>query len=121
MVTDKIETEKARVNLKADRARLFNEKNSLVAKKEELRAEIATLNTTELPNVPIHRHQDPLLRPIQNKLKTKRPPLFDGLKKNLQRFLIGTRYYQRFYQQSLSFDSNKVQNVIVNIIGNVSK
>ena len=35
-VTDKMETEKAKVNLEVDRARLLGEKNSLVAKREEL-------------------------------------------------------------------------------------
>ena len=45
---DKIETEKAKVNLEADRTRLFNEKNSLVAKKEKLRAEIAALNVANV-------------------------------------------------------------------------
>jgi len=53
LVADKTETEKARVNLEADRARLFDEKNSLVAKREELRAEIAALNATRPPNVPV--------------------------------------------------------------------
>ena len=53
LITDKIETEKARVNLKTDRIRLFDEKNSLIAKREELRTEIATLNAVRLPNVPI--------------------------------------------------------------------
>ncbi len=48
LVTDKIETEKAKVNLEADRTRLFNEKNSLVAKKEKLRAEIAALNVANV-------------------------------------------------------------------------
>ena len=62
LVTDKIETEKVRVNLEADKARLFDEKNSLVVKREELRAEIATLNAAGLLNVPIHGHQNPLLR-----------------------------------------------------------
>jgi len=79
LMTDKMETEKTKVNLEADRARLFDEKNSLVAKKEELQAEIATLNAT---NVPIRGHQDPLLGPTRDKFKAKRPPSFDGLKKN---------------------------------------
>ena len=46
-----METEKARVNLEANRTQLFGKKNSLVAKKEELRAEIVTLNATGPPNV----------------------------------------------------------------------
>ena len=53
LVIDKTETEKARVNLEADKARLFGEENSLVAKREELRAEIAALNVV---NVPIRGH-----------------------------------------------------------------
>ncbi|HYT42099.1 MAG TPA: hypothetical protein VEP90_07120 [Methylomirabilota bacterium] len=56
LMVDKTETEKARVNLKADRVRLLGEKNSLVAKREELRAEIAILNVTRLPNVPVCRY-----------------------------------------------------------------
>ena len=47
-MTDKIETEKTKVNLEIDRTRLFNKKNSLVAKKEELRAEIVTLNVVNV-------------------------------------------------------------------------
>ena len=44
LVTNKIKTEKARVNLEVDKMRLFGEKNSLIVKKEELQAEIAMLN-----------------------------------------------------------------------------
>jgi len=35
-MTDKMKIEKIKANLKADRTQLFNEKNSLIAKKEEL-------------------------------------------------------------------------------------
>ena len=80
LVTDKMETEKIRINLEADRIQLFDKKNSLVAKKEELRAEIVALNAA---NVPIRKHQDPFLKPIRDKFKAKRSPPFDGLKKNL--------------------------------------
>ena len=97
LMTDKIKTEKTRVNLKTDKAQLLGEKNSLIAKREELRAEIATLNTTGLPNVPIRGYQDPFLKPTQDKFKAKRPPLFDSLKENFQRFFTKTRYYQGFY------------------------
>jgi len=90
LMTDKMETEKTRVNLKADRAQLFGEKNSLVAKREKLRTEIAMLNTA---NIPVRSYQDPLLKPTRDKLKAKRSPSFDGLKKNFQKFFIGTRYY----------------------------
>ncbi len=44
LITNKMETKKARVNLKADRTQLFGKKNSLVVKREELRTEIVTLN-----------------------------------------------------------------------------
>ena len=90
LITDKIETEKVKVNLEVDKVRLFGEKNSLVAKREELRAEIAVLNAT---NVPIRSHQDPILRLIRNKFKVKRLLLFDSLKKNFQKFFTGIRYY----------------------------
>jgi len=35
-MTDKMKTEKAKVNLEANRVQLFDEKNSLIVKKEEL-------------------------------------------------------------------------------------
>jgi len=98
LMTDKMEAKKARVNLETDKMRLLDKKNSLVAKREELRAEIAILYTTRLSNAPIYGHQDLLLRSIRDKLKAKRPLPFDGLKKNLQGFLTRTRYYQGFYQ-----------------------
>src|SRR6266699_3083830 len=115
---DKIKTKKTRVNLKADKTQLFDEKNFLVVKREELRTEIVTLN---IVNVLVRRYQDPLLRPTRDKFKAKRSLSFDGLKKNFQRFFIRARYYQGFYQQSLSFDSDKIQNAIVNMVGDVSK
>jgi len=36
LITNKMETEKTKVNLKTDKTRLFNEKNFLIVKKEEL-------------------------------------------------------------------------------------
>ncbi len=51
LMTDKMETEEIRVNLEADRMWLFDEKNSLVVKKEKLRAEIVVLNVTGLSNI----------------------------------------------------------------------
>ena len=36
LITNKIETEKTRVNLKANKIQLFDEKNSLIVKKEKL-------------------------------------------------------------------------------------
>jgi len=98
LMTDKTETEKTKVNLKADKVRLFDEKNSLIVKRKKLRIEIVILNATGPPNVLIRRYQDPFLRLTQDKLKTKRPLPFDGLKKNFQRFFTGIRYYQGFYQ-----------------------
>ncbi len=52
-MTDKMETEKAKVNLEIDKVRLFDEKNFLIVKRGELWAEIATLYTVEPSNVPI--------------------------------------------------------------------
>jgi len=83
LITDKMETEKVRINLEADKVRLFGEKNSLVVKREELRVEIAMLNVAGLPNISIYGHQNPLLRLTRDKLKAKRPPSFDNLKENL--------------------------------------
>jgi len=108
LVIDKIKIEKVKVNLETDRIQLFDKKNSLIAKREKLRAEIAALNVAGPSNILVCGHQDPLLRPIRDKFKIKRPPSFDNLKKNFQRFFIGIRYYQGFYQQSLLFDSDKV-------------
>ena len=53
LITDKMETEKTRVNLKINKTRLFNKKNFLVVKREELRIEIAILNAA---NVLIRSH-----------------------------------------------------------------
>ena len=48
LVIDKMETKKVKVNLEIDKIRLFNEKNSLVIKKEEFRTEIAILNVVNV-------------------------------------------------------------------------
>ena len=56
LVTDKMKTEKIKVNLEANRVRLLNEKNSLVAKKKELRVEIVILNITGLFNISIYNY-----------------------------------------------------------------
>jgi len=53
LIANKIKTEKAKVNLEADKIRLFDEKNFLVAKKEEFRTEIAILNVIGFSNVSI--------------------------------------------------------------------
>ena len=56
LVADKMEIEKAKVNLEADRIRLFDKKNSLVVKREELRVEIVVLNAAGLSNVSIRSY-----------------------------------------------------------------
>ncbi len=56
LITDKMETEKARVNLEADKMRLFDEKNFLVVKRKEFRIEIVALNAVGLSNVSICRY-----------------------------------------------------------------
>ena len=64
LMINKIETEKVKVNLETDRIQLFNEKNSLVVKREEFRAEIATLNITGYSNVLICSYQNPFFKLI---------------------------------------------------------
>ncbi len=56
LITDKIKIEKIRVNLKIDKIRLFGEKNSLVAKRKQLRAEIVVLNIAGPSNILIRGH-----------------------------------------------------------------
>jgi len=121
LIIDKMKTEKTRVNLEADRIRLLGKKNSLVVKRKKLRTEIVALNAAEPFNIPICRYQDLFLRLIQNKFKVKRSPFFNSLKENFQRFFTEIRYYQGFYQQNLLFDSNKIQDIIINKIEDVSK
>ncbi len=70
--------------------RLLREKNSLVIKREELRAEIIAMNAAGSFNALVRGYQDLFLRPAQDKLKVKRPLSFDGLKKNFQDFFTGT-------------------------------
>ena len=82
LITDKIETEKVKINLEADKIRLFDKKNSLIAKKEELQTEIVILNAAGPFNILVCGYQDPLLRPIRNKFKVKRLTLFDNIKEN---------------------------------------
>ncbi len=55
-MTDKIETEKTKVNLETDRIELLNEKNSLVVKRKALRTEIVTLNAAGLSNISVRSH-----------------------------------------------------------------
>jgi len=56
LVTDKIKIEKVKVNLKVNKIRLFDEKNSLIAKRKELRIEIAALNITGHSNILVCRY-----------------------------------------------------------------
>jgi len=51
-----MEIKKARVNLEADRIRLFDKKNSLVIKREEFRAEIVVLNAVGSSNILVRRY-----------------------------------------------------------------
>ncbi len=97
LMTDKMETEKAKVNLEVDRVQLFGEKNSLVVKRKEFRAEIVALNAAGPSNILVYKHQDLFLKPTQDKLKAERLSPFDDIKENFQRFFIGIRYYQEFY------------------------
>jgi len=53
LIINKIETKKAKVNLKVDRTQLFDKKNSLVIKRKEFRTEIVILNAI---NVLIRGH-----------------------------------------------------------------
>jgi hypothetical protein len=101
LVNDKLRAEATNAKLEADRNKLINEKNIFVVKKEELRTELEAIRailTIAPATVNIGR----------DKFKAKRPLLFNRAKENLQPFFTGTRYYQGFYQQSLSFDFDKV-------------
>ncbi len=53
-MTDKMEIEKVRVNLEANKVQLLDKKNSLIVKKKELRTEIAILYTARLSNVLVY-------------------------------------------------------------------
>jgi hypothetical protein len=90
LVNDKLRTEATNAKLEADKNRLINEKNIFVAKREELRTELAAIRAILVATPTIANTG-------RDKLKAKRPPPFDGAKENLQLFLIRTRYYQRFY------------------------
>ncbi len=58
---------------------------------------------------------------IYNKFKVKRLLSFNKTKETFQRFFIKIRYYYRFYNQNLPFNSNKIQNTIANIIKDTLK
>ena len=101
LVNDKLRTKATNVKLEADKNKLINKKNILVAKREELQTELEA--TRAIPTVA------PAVTNIgRDKLKAKRLLPFDGAKENLQPFLIRARYYQGFYRQSLPFDFDKV-------------
>ncbi len=51
-----MEIEKARINLEVNKTQLFNKKNSLVIKREKLRAEIAALNAAGPSNILVRSH-----------------------------------------------------------------
>ena len=90
LVNDKLRTEATNAKLEADRNKLINKKNIFVAKREELQTKLKA--TRAIPAIA------PATTNIgRDKLKAKRPPLFDGTKENLQLFFTGTRYYQGFY------------------------
>ncbi len=74
-MTDKIKTERVKVNLKANRIQLLK-KNFLIIKRKKLRTKIVTMNVVGSFNVPIRGHQDLFLNPIRNKLKIKRLSFF---------------------------------------------
>jgi len=90
LITNKTETEKTSINLETDKIRLLDKKNFLVAKKKEFRIEITALYTAGSSNILVHNHQNPFLKLIRDKFKAKRPPLFDNLKKNFQKFFTRT-------------------------------
>ncbi len=115
LMNDKLNTKAVKTKLEADKAKLINEKNILVVKREELQAELTETAAAPTTNAQI------LTIIVYNKLKAKRPPPFNETKETLQRFFIKTRYYHRFYNQNLPFDSDKIQNAIVNIVGNALK
>ncbi len=115
LTNDKLNIEAAKTKLKADKVKLINKKNIFIVKREELQTELTEAVTVFTINVQI-----PIII-VYDKLKAKRLPPFDGTKETLQGFFTETRYYYKFYNQNLSFDSNKIQNAITNIVGNALK
>ena len=108
-MNNKLNTEVAKTKLEADKTRLINKKNIFMTKREELRTELIETVTAFTTNTQTS------INIVQNKLKAKRPPPFDKTKETLQRFLIKTYYYYKFYNQSLPFDLDKIQDTIANI------
>ncbi len=64
LMTDKMETERTKVNLEIDRVRLLGEKNFLVVKRKELRAEIVAINAVGSFNTLVYNQQDPFIRSV---------------------------------------------------------
>ena len=56
LMIDKMEIEKAKINLEIDKVQLFDKKNSLVVKRKEFRTEIIVLNAARLSNILIRRY-----------------------------------------------------------------
>ncbi len=71
LISDKIETEKIKINLEADKVRLFGEKNFLIVKREELQAEIVALNAIGSSNISVRGYQDLLVNQSRDKLKVR--------------------------------------------------
>jgi len=77
LINNKLNTEAAKTKLEADKAKLINEKNIFVAKREKLQAEL-----TEAAAALIISVQTPVII-VHDKLKAKRSPPFDKTKKML--------------------------------------
>ncbi len=90
-MNDKLGIEATKTKLEADKVKLINEKNILVAKREKLRTELMETATALTTNIQIP------ITIVYDKLKAKRPPPFDRIKETFQRFFIGTCYYYKFY------------------------
>jgi hypothetical protein len=75
LANDKLGTEATNIKLEADRNKLINEKNLLVAKREELRMELEA--TRAIPAIALA-----IANIGRDKLKAKRPLPFDGAKEN---------------------------------------
>jgi len=102
LVNDKLAIKAVKIKLEVNKAKLINEKNILVTKRKELWAELTEAVVTSIINI-----QTPVII-IHDKLKVKRPSLFDETKETFQRFFTKTRYYYRFYNQNLLFDLDKI-------------
>ncbi len=95
----------------ADKDRLFKKKNTLVDKRNKLKEQLVTIKLNKKLKIKLKRKN----------LKVKRSPSFDNIKRTFQKFIIRTYYFQEFYRKDLSYDLNKVQNAINNIVGNTKE